>query len=53
MEALVGILLRRLSADAVNTRSLAIVDGRLTNALDSGAQVVVERAEDRTADGVA
>lgn len=52
MEALVGILLRGLSANAVNARALAVRDGRLADALDGGAQVVVERTHHRTADVV-
>lgn len=52
MEALVSILLRSFSAHAVNTSSLAVVDGRLADSLDGGAQVVVERTRDWTSDVV-
>lgn len=52
VEALFGVFPRSLSAHTVDSRLLAIVDGRLADALNGSRQVLVEFALDRPADVV-
>jgi hypothetical protein len=52
MEALVRVLLCGFSAYTVYSSSLPIVNGSLADTLNCGAQVIMERAEDGTADVV-
>lgn len=52
VKALLSVLLRCLTAHAVDTCALAVVHGRFANPLDCGLQVLMEGARDRAADVV-